>query len=294
VLDLLCHCTGLPRHDWLHEPGDLAPADMLGLMRHLELSRDVRSAFQYNNLCYNVAGLLVERLSGQSYEAFIRARLTDRLGMNVGFSLDDLEASNEPARPYMMHEDMRLPAVRLPIRTTASGAMTTSVADFANWMRLHLGTGELDGERLLPAALIGELHVPRVYIPSQSLFAEFGDAHYGLGFQCISYRGDRLDGGGWPGWNTQMTLVPDFGIGVAVFTNRSPNAVTETLTYYIIDGCVAASRSHGASAFVSGATKASPIFRPARTCERRPAAPTRGRRTSLLPIPATMATPPTG
>ena len=79
VLDLLCHRTGLPRHDWLHEPGDLAPADMLGLMRHLELSRDVRSAFQYNNLCYNVAGLLIERLSGQSYEAFIRARLTDRL-----------------------------------------------------------------------------------------------------------------------------------------------------------------------------------------------------------------------
>jgi CubicO group peptidase (beta-lactamase class C family) len=237
VLDLLCHRTGLPRHDWLHEPGDLAPADMLGLMRHLELSRDVRSAFQYNNLCYNVAGLLVERLSGQSYEAFIRARLTDRLGMNVGFSLDDLEASKEPARPYMMHEDMRLPALRLPIRTTASGAMTTSVADFANWMRLHLSTGELDGERLLPAALIGELHAPRVYIPSQSPFAEFGDAHYGLGFQCISYRGDRLvwHGGGWPGWNTQMTLVPDFGIGVAVFTNRSPHAVTETLTYYIID-----------------------------------------------------------
>ena len=44
--------------------------------------------------------------------------------------------------------------------------MTTSIADFANWMRLHLGKGELDGERLLPPALIGELHAPRVYVPS--------------------------------------------------------------------------------------------------------------------------------
>jgi CubicO group peptidase (beta-lactamase class C family) len=163
VLDLLCHHTGLPRHDWVHEPGDLAPADMLGLMRHLELSRDVRSAFQYNNLCYNVAGLLIERLSGQSYQAFIRARLTDRLGMKVGFNLDDLEASSEPARPYKMYEDTRLPAFRLPITTTASGAMTTSVADFANWMRLHLGQGAFDDGRILPAALIGELHAPRVY-----------------------------------------------------------------------------------------------------------------------------------
>ncbi|WP_044591742.1 serine hydrolase [Bradyrhizobium sp. LTSPM299] len=236
VLDLLCHRTGLPRHDWVHEPGDLAPADMLGLMRHLELSRDIRSAFQYNNLCYNVAGLLIERLSGQSYQAFIRARLTDQLGMNVGFNIDDLEASSEPARPYKMYEDTRLPAFRLPITTTASGAMTTSVVDFANWMRLHLGQGAFDGERILPAALIGELHAPRVYntLPG---YAEFGPAHYGLGFQCNSYRGDRLveHGGGWIGWNTQMTLLPDFGIGIAVFTNRSPNQVPWTLTLHVID-----------------------------------------------------------
>jgi len=68
-------------------------------------------------------------------------------------------------------------------------------------------------------------------------FAEFGEAHYGLGFQSLSYRGDRLvsHGGGWPGWGTLMTLVPDFGIGVAVLTNRSPSEVPQTLTWYIID-----------------------------------------------------------
>jgi hypothetical protein len=32
-----------------------------------------------------------------------------------------------------------------------------------------------------------------------------------------------------------MTLVPDFGLGVAVFTNRSPNEVPQILTWYIID-----------------------------------------------------------
>jgi CubicO group peptidase (beta-lactamase class C family) len=103
VRDLLCHQSGLPRHDWVHFAGDRAPCEMLGVLRHLELSRDIRAAWQYNNLCYNVAGLLIERLSGQSFEAFIRARLTDRLGMTVGFSLDDLEAADEAARPYIMH-----------------------------------------------------------------------------------------------------------------------------------------------------------------------------------------------
>jgi CubicO group peptidase (beta-lactamase class C family) len=236
VRDLLCHQSGLPRHDWVHVPGDRMAAEMLGLMRHLELSRDIRAAWQYSNLCYNVAGLLIERLSGQSYETFIRARLTDKLGMTVTFTLEDLEASADAAKAYMMHEDTRLPAMRLPIRTLAGGAINTSVADLANWMRLHLSKGEFDGERLLPAALIGELHAPRVYntVPG---FAEFGEAHYGLGLQSLSYRGDRIvsHGGGWPGWGTLMTLVPDFGIGVAVFTNRSPSEVPQTLTWYVID-----------------------------------------------------------
>lgn len=236
VLDLLSHQSGLPRHDWVHFVGDRAPPEMRDLMRHLELSRDIRAAWQYNNLCYNIAGLLIERISGQSFEAFIRTRLTDPLAMTVGFNLDDLEASNEAARPYMMHEDTRLPAMRLPIRTTAAGAINTSVADLAKWMLLHLGKGELDGVRLLPAALIGELHAPRVYNTAPG-HDEFGEAHYGLGFQSNSYRGDRLvfHGGGWPGWGTLMTLLPDFGIGVAVFSNRSPSQVPSTLTWYILD-----------------------------------------------------------
>jgi CubicO group peptidase (beta-lactamase class C family) len=237
VIDLLCHRTGLPRHDWVHEPGDHTPSEMLAVMRHLEWNGDLRAEYQYNNLCYNVAGLLIERVSGESYETFIRARLTDRLGMTVGFSLEDLDASAEPARPYMMQGDTRVPALRLPIRTTASGAMTTSVADVARWMQLHLSGGEWDGERLVPSQLVKELHAPRVYIPPQSPYCEFDGPHCGLGFQSVDYRGDRLvwHGGGWPGWNAQMTLLPDFGIGIAVFTNRSPNGVTEALTYYIID-----------------------------------------------------------
>jgi CubicO group peptidase (beta-lactamase class C family) len=206
-------------------------------MRHLEPSRDIRAAYQYSNLRYNVAGLLIECVSGQSYEAFVRSRLTDPLGMDVSFTLDDLEASTDFARPYMMDEETRLPAMRLPIRTLAAGAINTSVGDIAKWMLLHLGKGEFEGRRLLPAPLIGELHAPRVYYSTSPGHAEFGEGYSGLGFQSNSYRGERIvfHGGGWPGWATRMTLVPDFGIGVAVFTGHSPNEAPPMLTWYVID-----------------------------------------------------------
>ncbi|CAM2195904.1 beta-lactamase class C [Paraburkholderia kururiensis] len=237
ILDLLTHQSGLPPHDWVYLPGDRAPSELLGVMRYLEPNLDIRSAHQYSNLGYNVLGLLIERAGGQSYESFVRTRLTDRLGMTVGFTLDDLDASAETARPYRVHEDVRLPAMRVPFRIVAAGAISTSVANLANWMRLHLDKGEFNGERVLPASLVNTLHAPRVYCPD-STSAEFGEAHYGLGFRCHSYRGDRLifHGGGLPGWGALMTLVPDFGIGVAVLTNRSPNeGVARPLTWHVID-----------------------------------------------------------
>src|SRR5262249_600660 len=103
--DLLCHQTRLPRPAWGDLPGHRPPARLLAHMRHLELSRDIRATWQYNNLCYNAAGLLIERVSGRSYQDFIRSRLADRLGMAVSFTLEELEAGSDAARPYMMHED---------------------------------------------------------------------------------------------------------------------------------------------------------------------------------------------
>ena len=42
VIDLLCHPSGLPRHDWAWLPGDLSREQMLATMRYLEPSRDIR------------------------------------------------------------------------------------------------------------------------------------------------------------------------------------------------------------------------------------------------------------
>jgi CubicO group peptidase (beta-lactamase class C family) len=236
VRDLLCHHSGLPRHDWIHMPADLSPAQMLAALRHLEPSEDVRSTFQYNNLGYLVAGMVAERVSGQNWPDFTRTRLTDRLRMDVTFTTDDLAAAGDAAVPYAMDGDTRLRAQLLPIRTTAAGGINTSIASFANWLRLHLDNGSFEGERLLSPALIQQLRTPRVHVGA-SEFTEYGDHHYGLGFGVHSYRGERVasHGGGWLGWNTLMSMLPDRGVGVGVFTNRNPSAVPEILANYVFD-----------------------------------------------------------
>jgi CubicO group peptidase (beta-lactamase class C family) len=236
VRDLLCHHSGLPRHDWIWLPGDLSSAQMLAAMRYLEPSDDIRTTHQYLNLGYLVASMVAERISGQSWTEFTGARLTDKLHMSVTFTAEDLAAADDAAMPYAMDGDTRLRAKLWPIRVTAAGAINTSIASFANWLRLHLDRGEFAGQRLLSPTLIQQLQAPRVHVSAPE-FAEYGDVHYGLGFRSHWYRGERVmwHTGGFIGCGTLMTMLPDRAVGVAVFTNRDPSAVPDIVANYVCD-----------------------------------------------------------
>src|SRR5580704_9347762 len=177
-------------------------------LRYLEPSDDIRSTFQYLNLGYLVASMVTERVSGQSWTEFTRARLTGKLRMNVTFTVEDLAAAADAAVPHWMDGDTRLRVKPWPIRATAAGGINTSIASFANWLRLHLDKGQFERQRFLSPTLIQELQTPRVHVAA-SEFAEYGESHYGLGLRSHWYRGERVvwHGGGWIGWGTLMTML---------------------------------------------------------------------------------------
>jgi CubicO group peptidase (beta-lactamase class C family) len=234
VRDVLSHHSGLPRHDWIWLPGDRSPAQLLTTLRYVDPSDDIRSSFQYSNLGYVVASLVTERVSGQSWPEFIRTRLTDPLHMTVSFTVEDLAVGPDAALPYEMDGDTRVRSKLWPVRATAVGGMNTSIAGLANWLRLHLGKGEFERQRLLSAAVMQELQMPRVHVGPPE-FAEYGDTYYGLGLRSRNYRGERVvwHGGGWIGTNALIAMLPDRGVGVAVLTNSS--TFPEIFANYVFD-----------------------------------------------------------
>jgi CubicO group peptidase (beta-lactamase class C family) len=243
VQDLLCHRTGLPRHDWVWMPGDISREEMLAALRHLEPSKDIRSHFQYCNLGYVAAGMVAERISGQPWEDFTRERIMKPLGMiHTGFSHQDLESAPDSARPYVL-EDLDKPgsfvrrrASLWPIRDTPAGGINAAASDMARYMRLYLGDGCVDGTRLVSSASLRELQTPRVHT-GKSEFSEIGETHYGLGLASHHYRGERIvsHSGGWIGWSTLMSLMPDRRCGVTVLTNRAGNPVIDIVTMAVLD-----------------------------------------------------------
>ena len=113
--DLLTHRTGLPRHDRVHTGGHLDNAGMLAALRHLEPSKPFRSTWQYNNLMYLVAGLVLERVSGERWEDFVRTRILRPLGMErATTSLEDMLARHpDCAMPHAVLDGEQR---RIPVR----------------------------------------------------------------------------------------------------------------------------------------------------------------------------------
>ncbi|WP_454738473.1 serine hydrolase [Cupriavidus necator] len=237
VRDLLCHHSGLPRHDWVHAPGDLDTQQMMERLRHLAPSRGLRESWQYQNLAYAVAGHVAERLSGQRWEDFTAQRLLQPLGFTrYSFSTEALAADPDHAHPHAMDGDERLRASWSPIRATPAGGLNASAEDLAKWMRCLLDAGKVDGHPLLSPTIVRDMMTPQVHV-CRAEFQEVGDVHYGLGLTVEHYRGDRTvsHSGSWLGWATLMTLMPARRLGIAVLTNRAPSAVTALLTYSALD-----------------------------------------------------------
>lgn len=92
--DMLCHRSGLPRHDilWYTNPS-LSRKELVDKIKYLEFSKDFRETWQYNNLMYATAGYLVELVTGMTWEEFVKSRILEPLGMNsTNFSVDVLKS----------------------------------------------------------------------------------------------------------------------------------------------------------------------------------------------------------
>src|SRR5947209_13075159 len=79
--DLISHRLGLAGHDLIWYSSDFSREDMVRRLRFLQSDHDFRSGYRYNNLLVMTAGYLVGRVSGQSWEDFVRQPGFDPLQM---------------------------------------------------------------------------------------------------------------------------------------------------------------------------------------------------------------------
>jgi CubicO group peptidase (beta-lactamase class C family) len=233
--DLASHRSGLPRHDfvWVNSTQDLP--SLVRSLRFLEPSRELRAAYQYNNLIYMTLGYLVERVSGLSWDDFVRDRIFRPLKMTAsGCTIPEYTAAAEYALPYrkeragFIARPFPRPEEKLMYGARASGSINSTAADMAKWIIEQLAAYEPGIKTVFPADLLREMHTPLIPIPQPTRAKDVVlSPAYGLGWIIDIYRKEwRIQhGGSTLGFNSFVSFFPQAKVGLVVLTNIDSPAI---------------------------------------------------------------------
>jgi CubicO group peptidase (beta-lactamase class C family) len=240
--DMMCHRTGLPRHD-LSWYGAAAPRDSLVYrIRFLEPSAPLRQTWQYNNFMFLAQGVLAEKLYGKKWEALIKEKLLGPLGMTrSNFSVTDLQKETDFTFGYREHKDSVIKMEYMNIDPMGpAGSINSTVKDMGNWVITWINGGKFNGKEILPASYVAQATSSQMVVGPGLPSKDVPDVHisnYGFGWFLASYRGHyRVDhGGNIDGFSASTCFFPSDSIGIVVLVNQNGSAVPGIIRNTIVD-----------------------------------------------------------
>lgn len=229
---LLSHTAG-----FTHEApvGNNWDADAASFEAHVRSISDtwlrfpVGTGYGYSNLGIDLAGYILQTVTGQRFEDWERDTVLRPLGMtSSSFDADVIDATRNRA---IGHDQAMSRYVAIPM--VPAGGMYASVDDLARFLEFQLGDGAVDGRQMLDRQLVDEMRT--VQYPTRG--GRFG---YGLGVARTGwYRGRNADlfshGGGGFGFIADLYWLPELQLGIAVLTNSADHDLQGSLALGILD-----------------------------------------------------------
>ncbi len=247
IADLLTHRSGLGlgAGDLMFWPGmpKFSKEDIIHNLRYLKPVSQFRTKYDYDNLLYMVAGEVVARVSGMSWENFVESHIMKPLGMNESAtSYSRLQNKNNVIDPHAPVEG-KVQVVDREMNETlnAAGGIYSSVFDMSKWAIMQMNNGKY-GEGLKKELFSSGVHqdmwTMHTIIPTgRKTPYNTNFSGYGLGWFLSDEMGHKVatHTGGLLGMVTQVTLIPDMKLGIIVFTNQQSGAAFRSITNSIKD-----------------------------------------------------------
>jgi CubicO group peptidase (beta-lactamase class C family) len=241
--DLVCHRTGLASHDALFYRAPWKPEETVRRAGKLPLAKPFRTAFQYQSTMFTAAGLAAAAADKQSWPEMIHSRLLAPLGMKDTLldSATALKREDVASGHQLDGEGDPVAMNRYVMAPDPAGSIHISARDMAKWLRFQLAGGVAEGKRLVSAKSFEEMHQPQMVMrqppAAQILFPDTVQMSYGMGWVIYDHRGMKLlaHGGAVDGFRTQITLVPDKKLGIAVLSNLHQTPMNLALANILLD-----------------------------------------------------------
>ncbi|MEO7522978.1 MAG: serine hydrolase [Ferruginibacter sp.] len=247
IRDLLVHRSGLGlgAGDLMFFPdsNDFTIKEIIHNLRYLKPVSGFRTKFDYDNLLYMVAGEVIARVSGMSWDDFIEKHIMQPLDMAESAGnfkrLKDKSNVVDPHSPV----NGKIKVIRRDWSTNAdaAGGIYSNVTDMSKWAIMQMNNGKYGdslSQKIFSEEVHDEMWTPQTIIPVRG--SSPYDTHfssYGLGWFLADVKGYKQVShtGGLAGIVTQVTLLPELKLGIIVFTNQQSGAAFTAITNTIKD-----------------------------------------------------------
>lgn len=221
---LLNHTAGWDVDDDVLDTGDGddAVAAYVESMERLSQIAPLGSVPSYNNAALVLAGRVIERVTGETYERAVTQLLLRPLGMAAtSHSLNDV-MTHRFAVGHLQRADSGIEVRRPWTAPRAAGPMgarwASCAVDMLTWAEFHLGDGlAADGTRVLSRSVLRGMRQPTT--DGQLLNYRVGVGwllREVAGVQVVEHPGDDS------GFHSAFTMVPEHGFAISVLCNANP------------------------------------------------------------------------
>ncbi|MFZ2015039.1 MAG: serine hydrolase [Nocardioides sp.] len=221
IRHLLTHTSGIDGDVFTDTGrGDDCLEKYVALLADAARNHPLGATWSYCNSGYSVLGLVIEKLTGKTWDAALKEMLFEPLGLTHTGTLPDDALLHAAAMGHVSggENPVVAPVWALPRSMGPAGLINGTVADVLAFARMHLAGGvAVDGTRILSEAATSEMTTFQTEVPDKYLL---GDS-WGLGWIRYDWHGHRLIGhdGNTIGQAAFLRILPEAGLAVALLTN---------------------------------------------------------------------------
>lgn len=190
---------------------DSAIENNVRALAKVELIAPPGEHFEYSNANYVTLGMIIQEVTGQSYEAYIQEHIFQPLDMQNSFTSKTEAGQDGLAAGYQKWFGIPVASPNLPFSrgSLPAGQLILSAEDFGHYLIAQLNDGNYQGVSLLSPSGIAEMHQPPV------------NTTYGMGWEVQHFQDVEViaHDGAVPGYTTVMFLVPEKNLAIAMVMN---------------------------------------------------------------------------
>lgn len=233
---LLSHSTGWPEDNpWGDQQLSITDSVLSAMIaRGIPFSHAPGTAYEYSNYAFMILGRVVTKVSGMPYTRFVQTRILQPLGMTSSTLEWKYVPRDRLAEGYRWEDEQWKLEPQLPDGAGGSmGGMLTSPHDLGLWVSYMLAawpprdgaeTGPIKRSSLREMQQIQRPRAPEVTYDSATRAIHLFAPGYGFGLRIQSdcrFAHQVAHGGGLPGFGTLMLWLPEYGVGIIGFGNKT-------------------------------------------------------------------------